>query len=153
MGMTIVYFSIENLKAMVKVCGIGIFKWGSQSGAGSRRPGPSHIPRSWIQHCHTLQCNTLSHIVTHCHTPYCTVTHCNIATMSHIVTAHCITLLSPTLVHHSAKQCHKGTALAPSSGPSASSSGQAAGRQGRHCQPNIDNSRPCVTVCAVNIDK
>ena len=65
-GMTIVSFSIDDIKAAVKVCGIGggigIFKWGSPSGAASRRPGLSHIPRSWI-HCHTLRCTnlTLSH--------------------------------------------------------------------------------------------
>ena len=147
--MTIVYFSIENLKAMVKVCGIGIFKWGSQSGAGSRRPGPSHIPRSWIQHCHTLQCNTLSHIVTH-----------RIA-LSHIVTLQqCHTLSLHTALHCSLPHLHttlqSNATKALHSLPPQVHQHQALDRQqvgSRHCQPNIDNSRPCVTVCAVNIDK
>ena len=101
-------------------------------GAASRRPGLSHIPRSWI-HCHTLHC-TLSHTITHCHTLHCTLSHI----ITHCHTLHCS--CCPTLAHCSANQRHKANALSSSSGPSA---WQAMDRQLYRRRPNI----VCVTVC------
>ena len=89
-------------------------------------------PEAWAEP-HSAVLDTLSHTALH---QSHIVTHCVAAALSHTA-----------LLSNATKALH--------SVPPQVHQHQALDRQqlGRYCQPNIDNTRPCVTVCPVNIDK